>query len=254
MTSDPSSSPEGSKPLPKATVPVELAPPAESAGIVRPAEPPPESATRAPEAGDAPGVPTAAALTGSVASISRTLRISGWLRSLSMVEKLCCAAIVVGVFVFAAVVFIPALYDFPDEPQLLEASDFPVQGSQVRVESAETYWREPTAEDENADKVREDTAFLPVFDAKLSGQGRVLLLFRDAEGQIAGDLLSLELSGEANHAVAGTAGFMRHGDFAAYRAGEVESWIVEFHEVPEGTEEISDKTELFKMKISPILK
>lgn len=254
MTSDPSPPPEGSKPLPKATVPVELSPLAESAGIAPPAEPPPESATRAPEAGDASAGPTAVALTGSAASISRTLRISGWLRSLSRVEKLCCAAIVVGILVFAAVVFIPALYGLPDETHLQEASDFPVQGSQVRVESAETYWREPTAEDENADRLREETAFLPVFDAKLSGQGQVLLLFRDAEGQIAGDLLSLELSGEAQHALAGTVGLVRHGDFAAYRAGEVEAWIVEFHEVPEGTQEISDETELFKMKISPILK
>lgn len=254
MTSDPSSSPAGSKPLPKATVPVELAPPAESAGIVTPAEPPPESAARSPEAGDGPTGPTAAALSGSVSSISQTLRISGWLCSLNTAEKLCCAAIVAGVLVFAAVVFIPALYDLPDEPQLLEASDFPVEGSQVRVESAETYWREPTAEDENADKVREGTAVLPVFDAKLSGQGQVRLLFRDAEGQIAGDLLSLDLSGEAKHAVVGTAGFMRHGDFTAYRAGEVEAWIVEFHEVAQGTEEIGDKTELFKMKISPVLK
>lgn len=254
MTSDPSSSPEGSKPLPKATVPVELAPPAESARIVTPAEPPPESATRAPEAGDGPTGPTTAATTESVASISKTRRISCWLRSLSMVEKLCCAAIVVGVLVFAAVVFIPALYGLPDETQLLEASDFPVQGSQVRVESAETYWRVPTAEDENADRVRVDTALLPVFDAKLSGQGQVRLRFRDAEGQIAGDLVSLDLSGDAHHSVVGTAGLMRHGDFAAYRVGEVEAWIVEFHEVPEGTVEISDETELFKMKIFPVLK
>ncbi|MDX1681435.1 MAG: hypothetical protein R3242_11990 [Akkermansiaceae bacterium] len=263
MTSDPSSSSEGSKPLPKATVPVELAPPAEPAGIAPPkdqtAHPPKDQTAQEPAESEttATGAAPAKATEPAEEPASPTPQAKGfgaWLRSLSMVEKFCCAAIVVGVLVFAAAVFVPALYDFPEQPEMAESSDFPIAGAQVTVRSAETYWREPVREGENAEEVRADVVLVPVFDAKLEGQGEIRLLFRDSEGELVGDLLTLELAGGQDYTAVCSDGFKYRGNFTAYQAGELEPWTVEFHEVPEGTEEINAETELFKMKISPILK
>ena len=242
---------EDTSTLPKATMPVELAPkpvsPAEAAaqstepeGSASDEGTPAEGAQPAPQPEPEPAPP------------SRPPGFMGWVGSLSLAEKLCCLLIVVGVLVFSLTVFVPALFDFPDEPELLDSDDFPIKGLHIEVSAADTYWRKPVLEGDQADTVRPGTLLIPVLETKLSGSGNVRILFRNNEGSVVGDPVALDLAGDQDFAAACTMGLKLSGDFAAQRTGNAELWSVDFLEAPSGASGAEDFKLLFQMKISPI--
>ena len=188
-----------------------------------------------------------AASTAPAAAKPRTL--CSWLGPISTLEKFSCALILLGVFAFCALVFVPALLDFPEETQLMAEDDFPIKGQWVEVSSASTYWRRPVSEGQDADTVRAGTRLIPIVDLELSGKGRIRLIFRDSDGKAVGDPIVRDVGAKENWSAACTAGLIGSGDFAAYQMGELQAWCVELYETA-----ADEDSMLFKMNISPTLK
>lgn len=233
--------------LPKATMPVSLTP--------NPTDPVDSPEAHVPSSEeDVPTETPQNASEGARVASPKPAGFGGWVCSLSLIEKLCCLLIVAGVLLFVLTVFLPALLDFPKEVELQVSGDFPIKGKYLEVTSANTYWRKPMLEGEGADIVRDGTILIPVLDMKLSGSGRLRVLFRDGEGALVGDPVALSPNGSQDFAATSTVGLNQEGDFAEHRTGIVELWTVEFYEAPVGATKQEDFKSLFQMKILPIKK
>lgn len=148
-------------------------------------------------------------------------------------------------------VFFNALYKLPGGPERLGAGDFPVKGSHVTVSSADTFWRPPVSEGENAETFRRGTQLLPVIEITSSGNpGTIRVIFRDEDGRGAGDVLTREIQPGVPLQVAATAGFEDIGMHAAYRAGQTEPWTIEVFEAPSASTATADFKKLFEIEIS----
>lgn len=177
------------------------------------------------------------------------------IRAFSYLEQLSCLLILIGIIGFSTAVFFPALLGFPQKQEFLESRDFPVRGNHIVVIDAETYWREPVTEGDDADTVRLGVALLPVIDLKFkTDPGMIRLLFRNSEGRLVGDPITRAVKGEQSLSLSATTGLRDTGMFSAYRTGEMEPWVVEVFEAP-GSNTSSDAFKpVFKMTIAPLLK
>lgn len=129
-----------------------------------------------------------------------------------------------GIFFFAH-----SIQRLPSEDGTASEVAYPVQGVKVSVESAATYWREPTG----AEIVRRDTVLIPAVDLKVGGgPGAIRVFFNDESGQRVGDPINRAVEGEALLTFAATAGFENFSMHQAYRAGESKPWTIEVFEGP----------------------
>ena len=246
---------EDTSDLPKATVPIEL--PAAPAAPGQPAEQPEGDAAQEPAseaAASAQAEQPAPAAEEKPKAEEKPQGLGNWIRSLSMVEKLCCLFMVVGVIIFGLTVFAPALFDFPDEPEILVSKDFPLKGEHVEVTLADSYWREPVLEGPDADTVQADIAFVAVLEMKLKGSGGIRVLFRNADGEVVGDPVTHEVKGEGGFSAVCTSGLKDVGALAGYQSGQGGSWVAEFYEAASGASSADDYALLFKMNVSSVLK
>lgn len=148
-------------------------------------------------------------------------------------------------------VFFNAIYQLPDGPERLRAGDFPVKGNHLTIASADTFWRPPVTEGENAETFRRGTQLLPVIEITSSGNpGTVRVIFRDEDGRGAGDVLTRAIQPGVPLQVAATAGFEDVGMHAAYRAGQAEPWTIEVFEAPSASVSAAEFKKLFEIEIS----
>jgi hypothetical protein len=130
---------------------------------------------------------------------------------------------------------------------------FPQRGELVRVNRAETFWRAPILVGPDRDTVRRGTQLIPVIELEVSANiGALRMFFRDGEGNLVGDAISLELDGEQTLRVAATAGFDDLGMFAAYRTQRGDVWMVEIFEGPSVRAPLQEFTKLFEIPVSTV--
>lgn len=110
--------------------------------------------------------------------------------------------------------------------------DFPIQGKQVRILQAGSYWREPVRSGGGAEAVRRETKLIPVLSLELEGGPcAIRAFFRDDKGEFVGDGVTRS-AGSGRLEIAATAGFDDLGAHAAYRTGETRPWKIEIFEAP----------------------
>lgn len=147
--------------------------------------------------------------------------------------------------------FYSSIQRLPTETHRMKSGDFPVTGQFITILSAETFWRAPITEGENADTFRRGTALLPVVNLTSSGSAAaVRLFFRNQDGEVMGDSVTSEIKSGVTLQVAATAGFDDVGMHSAYRTGQSKPWTIEVHEAPSASSPISDFKKLFEIEIS----
>ncbi len=131
------------------------------------------------------------------------------------------------------------------------SADFPVRGGHVRIDAADTAWREPVTGGAEADRVRRGTVLIPVVDLEIGeGTGAIRVFFRDENGTAVGDAISRPVRGAGTLSFAATAGFDNLGLYAAYRTDRTEPWTVEVYEGPGADRPLEEFTKLFVMPVS----
>ena len=141
------------------------------------------------------------------------------------------------------------VFRLPKPAVRLQARDFPIQGEQFRVDSAQCYWRKPITEGEHADVCRRGTLLLPVIEmASSDGNSTVRVFFKDDEGNTVGDPIIRKV-GNGTGKIAGTAGIEDPGIFAAYRTGNHTRWTAVVFEIPSGDIAEGEGNKLFEMEI-----
>ena len=139
--------------------------------------------------------------------------------------------------------------------------DLPTKGNWATVASADTFWRVPVTEGENADPVRQDVSLIPVIRIKLgqcaSARGAIRVIFYNDKGIIAGDTVTHRFdnhqfgpSGSSERAFAATTGFTNFGDQEAYRAHLVKPWTIRVYEGPDENAPSAEYRLLFTAPIS----
>lgn len=158
-----------------------------------------------------------------------------------------CAMLLTG----GGVVYFNSIHRLPSEDGRLKSGDFPVEGRHLVILSAETYWRAPVSEGENADTFRRGTQLLPVVELTSSGgPAAVRVIFRDQEGRGAGDVVTRTIKPGVPLRIAATAGFEDVGMHAAYRTGQTKPWTIEVLESPSEAAATPEFKKLFQIDIS----
>jgi hypothetical protein len=130
---------------------------------------------------------------------------------------------------------------------------FPQRGELVRVDRAVTFWRAPILVGSERDAVRRGTQLIPVIELEVSGNvGALRIFFRDDAGNIVGDSVSRELTGDETLRIAASAGFDDPGMFAAYRTQRGDLWMVEVFEGPSVRAPLQEFTKLFEIPVSTV--
>lgn len=144
-----------------------------------------------------------------------------------------------------------SIMGLPSESERANAADFPIKGSRITVESADSYWREPITDGSSPETVRRGTKLLPVIALKVSeGSGAIRVLFRNDDRTLEGDAVTRSVRGPGTLVIPATAGFDELGMFAAYRAGGSKPWTIEVYEAASETATGRDFKKLFEINIS----
>lgn len=139
----------------------------------------------------------------------------------------------------------------PTEAARAKATDFPIKGSRITVESAGSYWREPITDGSSPETVRRGTKLLPVIELKVSeGSGAIRVLFRNDERSVEGDAVTRTVHGPGMLVIPATAGFDDLGMHAAYRTGGSKPWTIEVYEAASENAAGKDFKKLFEINIS----
>jgi hypothetical protein len=129
---------------------------------------------------------------------------------------------------------------------------FPIQGSHLSVQEADTYWRAPIADGPNQETFRRGTQLLPVLELTLQGgPAAVRVFFRNSDGDLVGDVVTRRIEAGRNIQVAATVGFDDIGMHSAYRTGQSKPWTIEVHEAPSESSSGAAFKKLLLMDISP---
>lgn len=129
---------------------------------------------------------------------------------------------------------------------------FPIQGSHLSVQEADTYWRAPIADGPNRETFRRGTQLLPVLELSLQGgPAAVRVFFRNSDGDLVGDVVTRRIEAGRNIQVAATVGFDDVGMHSAYRTGQSKPWTIEVHEAPSESSPGAAFKKLLLMDISP---
>lgn len=182
--------------------------------------------------------------------------VKPFLQSLSKFEVIGIASIITVLliaFVSSIIVFNQIIEVEPLIPQGLE---LPIQGQDVTITAVDTYWRKPITEGDNQDVFRRGSKLLPVVNIEIenSSMGALRFLFRDGQGNLIGDNINREISGNKIIEVAATAGFNDLGMHASYRTGDSERWTVQVLEGPSVRAPIEEFKTVFKTEISSVSK
>jgi hypothetical protein len=172
---------------------------------------------------------------------------------LSPVEWLGLIFLLAVILAGAGAILVFSLKHLPTETQRAKAHYFPIQGSQLTIDSATTYWRVPILEGASRDTFRRGTQLLPVLEISVSGGPATLrVLFRNEDKVVVGDAVTRTFRDGGLLQIPATAGFDNLGMYAAYRTGESKPWTVEVLEAPAETAAGTTFTKLFEMNIATV--
>lgn len=168
--------------------------------------------------------------------------------NLSKLDHLGLLVLMVVLVIGAVAVFFNSIKRLPSGAEGGEFRDFPVEGKLLTLESAETFWREPSA----ADTVRRGTQLLPVLKLTVRGGPAALrVFFRDTDGQVVGDAVSRSVSDEAGALeITATAGFEEPWMHDTYSTTGEDPWTVEIFEGPTQGSPAAEFKTLLKMNVS----
>jgi hypothetical protein len=157
--------------------------------------------------------------------------------------------------ILAGWIFIVASGRLPTENQSARTGVFPMKGAYTEIFSAKTFWREPIRDGAHADTFQRGMVLLPVVSLSSSGGNAALrVLFRDANGAVKGDAVTVVLQPNLPVEVVGTSGFEDVGLHAAYRTGQTKPWTVEVREAPSATSTTADFKKLLEIEVSTDLR
>jgi hypothetical protein len=157
---------------------------------------------------------------------------------------------VLGIAAFAFTLLLGAIWvlsrvlgSFEFKSEFVESPDFPVTGQHVTLAAADTYWREPVRSGDSRDFARREVTVIPVLELSLdparAGNGALLVIFRNSQGEPVGDSIRrsfsggrFDASGDATISFPSTDGFIATADFNAYRSGKGEVWMADVLEGP----------------------
>lgn len=167
--------------------------------------------------------------------------------NLTAIERVGLVALAVMLLVGGVAIFLGTISRLPTG-DLAKANDFPIQGKQFQIQSADTYWRAPKSDD----PVRRDTQLIPVLAMDSSGgPAAIRVFFRNGDGEFVGDAVTRTLKSGGKFEIAATAGFDDVGMHAAYRAGQSKPWTIEILEAPSENSPATEFKKLFELHVSP---
>lgn len=190
------------------------------------------------------------AVASDESGVTRSVR-----QPLRAMEKIGLAALAVILLALAGVAYYWSIHQLPQDGHERGMVEFPQQGKLITLSGADSYWREPVLQGDDADRVRRGTSLIPVVELEVSGgAGALRIWFRDHDKQVVGDPVTRRVDGPGKLVVAATAGFDDVGMHAAYRTGQLDSWTVEVFEA--SSEDVAGKefVRLFEMKLSSNLR
>ncbi len=137
----------------------------------------------------------------------------------------------------------------PKLAPLTTRRDFPIQGQHLKFLTADSYWRQPKADE----GVRRDTALVPVLSLQSSeGPATIRVLFRNEKGELVGDAVTRVVKNGSTQEIAATAGFDDVGMLAGYAANEDKPWIAQVFEAPADKTAGADFKKVFEMALSTL--
>lgn len=157
---------------------------------------------------------------------------------------------VIGLAAFSFVLMVAMIWvlsrffgQVPIQADAVQEPDYPVEGEHMTLAGADTFWREPVRDGENRDVARREVWMIPVLEVSLdpagSRAGALRVVFRNGDGDPVGDTITRSFSGGAFDASGSptvefpaTDGFVKEGEFNAYRAGDDGTWVAEISEGP----------------------
>ena len=170
---------------------------------------------------------------------------------LSKIERIGLWALVAVLFIGGSLIVLNISHRLPTDTGWAKSSDFPVKGRHTEILSAETFWRAPITEGENAETFRRGTQLLPVVNLTSGGApAAVRVFFRNPDGVVMGDAVTRAIRPGTSLQVAATSGFEDIGMHAAYRTGQSKPWTIEVREAPSETSPNSDFKKLFEIEVS----
>jgi len=171
--------------------------------------------------------------------------------NLTSLERIGVFAVLILLIAGGAFFFFQSINRLPSQTGVVEAEDFPIEGSRIIVEKSHNYWRAPITTGDDRDTFRRGTSLLPVLELEIeSGAGAVRIFFRDELGEFVGDAISRTVNGATSLKIPATAGFDDIGMHAAYRTGQSKPWTVEVLEGPSVSAPSSEFKRLFQMPLS----
>ncbi|OYV03910.1 MAG: hypothetical protein CFE26_19675 [Verrucomicrobiales bacterium VVV1] len=151
---------------------------------------------------------------------------------LSKIEKIGLGVLAAALTATAIFFLTSTLGRVPTISDRSERPSYPVKGSHVRINDANSYWREPVRTGPGAETVRRGTLLIPVVTLELEGGPcAIRAFFRDDKGEFVGDGVTRAAS-SGKIEIAATAGLDDLGAHAAYRTGETKPWKIEIFEAP----------------------
>lgn len=172
-------------------------------------------------------------------------------KPLSLSEKACLFAIVAALAGTAGLGIVHFSKEIPVDSSVSKKASLPVEGKMIRVTTAETYWRKPITEGENADSVRRGVILIPTLKIEASGKSSAIrIFFRDSDGTLVGDSSTHAISGNQTLTISATDGFTDMSMHASYRTGEYARWMIEAFEGPAIDAPIEQFHPLFETEIS----
>jgi len=136
--------------------------------------------------------------------------------------------------------------------------DYPVKGQQAILADVETYWIRQQGESGALD----DATFLPVAVLKAhkkSGPARLRMFYVNDQGNLMGDPISEDVqngsfSASPRYTFVSEEGLDKESDFNAYLTEQTSLWYLTILEGPQGSESVSDFSELVRIPIGRTIK
>ncbi len=175
----------------------------------------------------------------------------GFSSTLSILEKTSLFAILAALIFTATLAVIHFNKDIPIGSEIFKKVSLPVEGKILSISAVETYWRKPNTEGENPDTVRRGVKLIPSIKIQASGtSGAIRIFFRNDEGTLVGDSITLAITGTETPTISATDGFTEMSMHAAYRTGATARWMVQVLEGPAIDAPIEKFKTLFETEIS----
>jgi hypothetical protein len=171
--------------------------------------------------------------------------------SLTGLEKISLFAIAAALAISAVLAIVHFSKEIPIDSKISKIVKLPAEGKILTVTAVETYWRKPNTEGESTDVVKRGAILVPNIKITASGKsGAIRIFFRDSDGTLVGDSITLAISGTQDITISATDGFGDMGMHASYRTGEHPRWMIQAFEGPFVDAPIENFHPIFETEIS----